>query len=78
MAEDIFLDIERNRTGAVSTGKAIHETVNRLPNAAQEIARSIRWISVGDGLWGLAETVTGPIVVLSLSLIHISEPTRPY
>ena len=65
MSEDIFLAVERNRNGSIETGKRIHETVARIPKAAQEIARSIRWISVGDGLLGLAETVTGPIVVLS-------------
>ena len=68
MSEDIFLAVERNRNGSIETGKRIHETVARLPKAAQEIARSIRWVSIGDGLWGLAETVTGPIVILSDSI----------
>ena len=63
--EDIFFAVERNRTGDVETGKAIHSTINKLPKAAQEVARGLQWISVGRGLWGLADTLEGDAIILS-------------
>ena len=50
----------------------------RASIAAMDDARARRVAFVREHRWGLAFAIAIGLTFLTLSLIHISEPTRPY